>query len=112
MAGEGEAAKDGAIPANGHFPQTGDRQDAECAHPGPKRPDRAETRHRWRHHHERRSARCSQLHVRCQDSRSLEESMFKSALILPNHFIVVNNCNWQVKACTDNVLESVLLLRD
>ena len=39
MAGEGEAAEDGAISANDHFPQTGDRQDAEGAHPGPKHPD-------------------------------------------------------------------------
>lgn len=39
MAGEGEAADDGAIPANEHFPQTGDRQDAEGTHPGPKHPD-------------------------------------------------------------------------
>lgn len=63
MAGEGEAAEDGAIPTNEHFPQTGDRQDAEGTHPGPKHPDRAETCHRWHHHHERKSTRCSELHV-------------------------------------------------
>ena len=33
------------ISANEHFPQTGDRQDAEGTHPGPKHPDRAETCH-------------------------------------------------------------------
>lgn len=39
MAGEREAAEDGAIPADEHFPQAGDRQDAEGAQPCPQHPD-------------------------------------------------------------------------
>lgn len=38
-AGKREAAEDGAIPADEHFSQAGDRQNAEGTHPGPKHPD-------------------------------------------------------------------------
>lgn len=63
MAGKREAAEDGAVPANAHFPQAGNREDAASAHPGPKHPDRAKARYRWLHRHERKSSRCTELHV-------------------------------------------------
>lgn len=98
MAGKGEAAKDGAIPADEHFPQAGDRQNAKGTHPSPKHPDRAKTCHWWHHHHEWKSTRRTELHVWCQNSCSVEKSTFNSALILPTHFIVVNSCDWPVKS--------------
>ena len=63
MAGEREAAKDGAVPAHEHLPQAGDRQNAEAADSGPHHPDGVKTCHRRHYHHERKSTRCTELHV-------------------------------------------------
>lgn len=80
--GEREVAEDGAIPAHEHFPQAGGWQDAEGAQPRPQHSDWAEARCWWHHYHERKSARCSGLHVWRQNPCSVEEGECSSAPVL------------------------------
>ena len=97
FSGPRQFATDRAGAASDYLPAPGARPDAEGAHDRPKHAPGFETGDRWNDHHVREPEGRSRLHVRCEDTRSVEEGGWTPIFL---RFKNIDSSNIQFKVTT------------